>query len=183
MIPMYLPIKTANCGDVVPYYYENAYKVHVMFMDTGHIRTTSASILRKSPVNLKDPMRPVVYGVGYLGVGRHKSHAAGGATHPCIIWRGILLRCYGKSQASCYRGVTVAKVWHNFQNFADWYEANGGRRGLQEDKDILAEGNKEYHPDKCLIVTPQENMEAANPNCDLGALLDRVRRRARSASS
>lgn len=53
-----------------------------------------------------------------------------------------------------------SKLWHNYQNFAQWFNENRydveGR--LHIDKDILYPGNKIYCPDTCLLVPQRINM-------------------------
>ena len=58
-------------------------------------------------------------------------------------------------------------LWHNYQNFAQWFNENRydveGR--LHIDKDILYPGNKIYCPDTCLLVPQRINMLFLNkPN-------------------
>ena len=60
-----------------------------------------------------------------------------------------------------------SKLWHNYQNFAQWFNENRydveGR--LHIDKDILYPGNKIYCPDTCLLVPQRINMLFLNkPN-------------------
>ena len=78
----------------------------------------------------------------------------------------MLSRCYLSSdkEYSRYgaRGVVVAPVWHNFQNFAKWVEQQCVPDDYQLDKDIKVKGNLVYSPDVCLLVSPQQNAEAAN---------------------
>ena len=63
----------------------------------------------------------------------------------------MIRRCYADLEnCSSYKDVIVCKEWHNFQNFAKWYEDNYYQfrdEIMQVDKDILKHGNKEYSPD------------------------------------
>ena len=73
-----------------------------------------------------------------------------------------MFRCYSeKSRAEnpTYVGCTVCREWHNFQNFAKWYDDNYPSDGHEYhlDKDILIDGNKEYSPVACMFVTRAEN--------------------------
>jgi len=69
-------------------------------------------------------------------------------------------RCYSEeylTRKPAYRGCTVCEEWHNFQNFAKWYDENYYEilnEKMQLDKDILYKGNKIYSPNNC-IFTPQ----------------------------
>lgn len=63
-----------------------------------------------------------------------------------------------------YEDVTIAEEWWNFQNFARWYYKNlynvildGKEEIMCVDKDLLYPGNREYGPDKCLIVPNRIN--------------------------
>lgn len=100
-----------------------------------------------------NPYDPVVQGVGYRGVGQYSS-----TTHKSIHkrWCDMLKRAYNPADKdSAYINTTVCKEWHNFQNFAQWYEDNFYTIDgcvMQLDKDILCKGNREYCPDKCVFV-------------------------------
>lgn len=70
----------------------------------------------------------------------------------------MLKRCYDKNwkqKHPTYKDCTVCDEWHNFQNFAQWYEENYYEipgEIMQLDKDILIKGNKVYSPDTCCFV-------------------------------
>ena len=76
----------------------------------------------------------------------------------------MLKRCYSKKcqkKQPAYKGCIVCEEWHNFQNFAKWYEENyydvdGERMCL--DKDILVKHNKIYSPDTCIFVPETINL-------------------------
>lgn len=72
-------------------------------------------------------------------------------------WINIFKRCYNKTYQEkhpSYNNCIVDNEWHNFQNFAKWFEENY-IDGYQLDKDILVKGNKIYSPETCCFV-PQE---------------------------
>lgn len=109
---------------------------------------------------IKNPYHRSVYGIGYSGVGAYKLHIDKKVTPACQIWKGILGRGYNqkiKEKQPTYKDVTVCEDWHNFQNFAQWYEDNWKpyMQNWALDKDILVKGNKIYSPDTCVFV-PQE---------------------------
>ena len=57
--------------------------------------------------------------------------------------------------------------WHNYQNFAKWFEENKYEvnERLHIDKDILCPGNKIYCEEMCMLVPQRINMLFANkPN-------------------
>jgi len=95
-----------------------------------------------------------VYNIGFTGIGEYSNKKY---NKIYIIWSGMLERCYSEKKQQLhpsYIGVTVCEEWHNFQNFAKWYEENY-IEGFQLDKDILVKGNKIYSPETCCFV-PQE---------------------------
>lgn len=79
-------------------------------------------------------------------------------------WYGLLDRVYGRQETNryytSYKGCVVCDRWLNFSNFCDdmlsmWYDCD---EQLDIDKDIKYKGNKEYSPDKCLLVPHNINM-------------------------
>lgn len=76
-------------------------------------------------------------------------------------WKAMLGRCYSKVQqsrgSSTYDDCTVCEEWKTFSNFKDWLIA----RPYEEktlDKDFLVKGNKEYSPDKCVLISNALNV-------------------------
>ena len=65
-----------------------------------------------------------------------------------------------------YKDVTVCEEWHNFQNFAKWFEDNYVE-GFELDKDILVKGNKIYSPETCCFVPKEINSLFKNYNNNL----------------
>lgn len=69
----------------------------------------------------------------------------------------MLERCYNlehQERQPTYKGCKVDERWHNFQNFAQWYEENY-KESCVLDKDILVKGNKIYSFKNCCFV-PQD---------------------------
>ena len=112
---------------------------------------------------IKNLLAPLVYGKGYLGVGRHLP------SNRVVYraWSRVLERAYSEKWLiayPCYAGTKVSEEWHNFQNFAEWCEGQkffnarddkGKRYAL--DKDILVKGNKTYSPETCCFVPAELN--------------------------
>src|SRR5690606_1246030 len=101
-----------------------------------------------------DLLKPSVYGVGYLGAGRHNYTTSPEAYKK---WTAMLSRCYNTKSTGWLSyggdGVRVSKEWHNFQNFAKWFTSYKFKEdGWHLDKDILVKGNKLYCPEFCCIV-------------------------------
>lgn len=160
IIPNGTEFMTLHCGMAVTTKHESSKKIHIRFIKTGYETTASVEqVINKTPPMIKDPYAPVAYGVGFDGVGRHTTYSGGIESLTHGIWRAMLRRCYGKEYRPSYEECYVADEWHNFQTFADWYEANGGGPGLELDKDIKYLGNKVYSPDHCLIVTRLQNAQ------------------------
>ncbi len=104
---------------------------------------------------IKNPFHPTIHGIGYYGLGKYTANYKS-----YEVWRGILNRAYNQKYSekiNTYKDVTVCEEWHNFQNFAKWFEENykPHMEGWHLDKDILVRGNKTYSPETCCFV-PQE---------------------------
>ena len=136
--------------------YINTTHVDVEFIETGYRTTAHACNIRGRKV--KDKLLPKLYGVGFVGDGCHKGSIKCKHTKSYKVWHSMMSRCYDASTQArypTYKGCTVAKEWHNFQIFAEWFEANY-IEGYQLDKDIIGNG-KLYSPETCLFVTHAEN--------------------------
>jgi len=106
---------------------------------------------------VKNPYHKAVYGIGYIGVGIHRTTSNGKPTKTYQKWIGMLERCYCKKSIirnPTYIGCSVHEDWHNFQVFAEWFKENY-KEGFHLDKDILVKRNKVYSSKTCVFV-PQE---------------------------
>lgn len=107
---------------------------------------------------VKCPYEPRLYNIGYIGEGKYQTKENGKHTKCYITWSRMLERCYSekyRQKHETYEYAETIKEWHNFQNFAKWfddnyYEVKGQRMEL--DKDILYKGNKIYSPNTCVFV-------------------------------
>ena len=130
---------------------DNWRSVCIEFIETGY-----RYIVYRRSANLgkvKDRLVPSVYGVGFIGAAGKINRQAHNA------WTAMLGRCYSHKyhqRRPTYADCTVTPEWHNFQNFAIWYEENH-KPGLHLDKDIKITGNRVYGPDTCTFVTQLEN--------------------------
>jgi len=107
--------------------------------------------------SIRNPFHKSVIGVGYLGEGTYKTKEKGKMTSAYNTWCKMLERCYSEKfriKYPTYKDVTVCEKWHNFQNFAKWFEENYVE-GFHLDKDILCKNCKIYSPETCCFV-PQE---------------------------
>ena len=142
-------------------------------LNTGVILTTTYSNLKKGC--LKNPYHPSVYGVGYMGVGKYTSQINGKLWKGYDVWHSFLRRSYWKgyhASEKSYKDVTVCDEWHNFQNFAEWFEENykDYMQGWDLDKDIICSDCKIYSPQTCTFVPIEVNKFFIKPrgkNTDL----------------
>lgn len=149
--------KTNKYGNLKVVNYIDCRNVIVEFIDTCHMTTTQSVNIYKG--NVRDPMRPSTHGIGYLGVGVYNSRY-----RAYSIWTLMLYRCYSKKSLErnpTYVDCSVSKDWHNFQNFAKWYEGNY-RDGYELDKDLLVVGNRVYSEGTCVLVPPKINCFITN---------------------
>ncbi len=135
-------------------------EVEVKFA-SGHVCLAETGQIRKG--NVKNPYLPVLHGVGFMGVGSHKSKVSGKKTLTYNTWKSMIERCYSPNSSSYLnyggKGITVCKDWHNFQNFAEWFvqQPNYGKCGFELDKDMVKIGNKVYCSDYCSILPREIN--------------------------
>lgn len=147
-----------NGEEMVIIKYINSKNIDVYFPKYNYINKNKTFPNFKKG-NIRCPYTKNVYGVGYLGDGEYKTKENGKITRVYDVWRNMIRRCYSKEDKKSfmsYKAVTVCEEWHNFQNFAKWYEENyyevdGERTEL--DKDILIKGSKIYSPETCCFVT------------------------------
>jgi len=140
--------------------YVNAHNVDILFENGVILKNRKYDSLKKGSVI--NPYYPSVYGIGYIGEGDYKSCCYENKHTKCYsLWKSMLRRCYVNTQQEkqpTYKNCKVTKEWHNFQNFAEWFEENWKSKYMQDwqlDKDILIKGNKIYSPETCAFV-PQE---------------------------
>lgn len=94
--------------------------------------------------------------------------------HPLyLIWNAMKGRCFNpnKEDYCSYgaKGVQVCELWqHDFKAFYDWCMANGWRKGMNIDKDIIPKKlgipALLYSPEMCSIVTSKENQNGRSNN-------------------
>jgi hypothetical protein len=114
--------------------------------------------------NVWNPYDKTICGVGFIGVGKYKTGTSKKKTDNYRIWENLIYRCYGekfRDSRPAYKGCTVCQEWHNFQNFAQWYDENFydcGEGRMHIDKDIIIKDNKLYSPETCILVPQRINM-------------------------
>jgi hypothetical protein len=136
--------------------YINSHDIVVEFIEFGNL--VKATWQQFNDGEIKNPFDRSIFGVGYLGTGKYMAYINRIATPQYASWKHMLERCYDDKlhkKFSTYKNCKVVEEWHNFQNFAAWYDQNyynveGERMHL--DKDILHKGNKIYSPETCVFV-------------------------------
>lgn len=117
---------------------------------------------------VKNPNHPSVYGVGYMGQGEYVAWGGENVVKSYQMWIGMLQRCYDEKtqeKRPTYMGCTVSEEWHNYQNFAKWYEENYKleyMQGWHLDKDIICPECRQYSPTTCAFVPMEVNSMFVN---------------------
>ena len=141
--------------------YNNARDMIVMF-DNGY--TTKTTYYEFKHGIVRNPYDKSVLGVGYLGEGIYKSKIEKVRTKEYMTWENMLRRCYDEKYHNnypTYKECQIHSEWHNFQNFAKWYNENYymvDEEVMCLDKDVLSKGNKIYSPDNCIFVPQAINL-------------------------
>lgn len=145
--------RSRKCGNYIVTYVKSSTDVGVKFLETGFSKENNAAKEVLSG-NIKDPYFPLLYGVGYFGIGEFNSK-----DKPYKVWEGILARCFplDKTKFPSYKNCSVCEEWLNYQVFAKWYFENApiDMGKVNVDKDLLVPNNKIYSPETCCII-PQE---------------------------
>ena len=84
-------IYKTNCsGDLKIIKYRSSKDIDVEFISTGYITTAEAAAIRKGEV--KDRLHPKICGVGFIGVGDHKSRVRWRYTKKYDAWKSMIYR-------------------------------------------------------------------------------------------
>lgn len=153
--------KNTKGSEYVVVDYKNYENITVEFCDDNKYRTIKSADCVKAG-NIKNPFQPLLFGIGYFGVGPHKSKAGpakqGYPNLPAYSsWVNMLSRCYDKNYIShhIYENTKVHVDWHCFQTFADWYSKQLLNARWPDrtctDKDILGDGTV-YSSYNCCLV-------------------------------
>lgn len=149
--------KTNNFGSEIKITeYNNANDIIVVFPEYNWQCKSAYKEFKKG--SIRCPYEPRIHGIGYLGEGPYKPHIGRKHTKVYEVWSNMISRCYNNEfwiEHPTYKDCVVCKEWHNFQNFAKWYEENYyeiPNMKMHIDKDILIKNNKIYSPKTCIIV-------------------------------
>lgn len=154
-------ITTNKCGSKIKIIEYNSYNNIIVEFDNGFITKTTYGAFKIG--NIKSPYCKSVYGIGYLGEGKYEAVENDKMVKSYELWRNIFIRCYDKKQKQkipTYEGCSICEEWHNYQNFAQWFDKNYYKIDNQQmhlDKDILIKGNKIYAPETCVVVPNRIN--------------------------
>ena len=150
--------------------YNGARDIIVEFQDINKYIVNSTYNKFKSK-EIRNPYDKTLNNIGYTGVGIYNK-----VTHINIYnkWYDIFRRCYNTRELlrfPTYIGCTICEEWHNFQNFAKWFEGNYyeiDNEVMCLDKDILYKGNKIYSPETCILVPNRINVLFTKSNSKRG---------------
>jgi len=108
--------------------------------------------------NVNNPYHKTTLGIGYVGEGKYKPKVNGKMSRQYRVWDAMMRRCYEPvtKRNSTYYDVSVCEEWHNFQNFAEWFDQNYVE-GWYMDKDILCYECRKYSPETCCFVPNEVN--------------------------
>ena len=139
--------------------------IDIEFIDEFHYIKEHQIYSNFKSGSVKNPYDRTICGVGYIGVGEYKTGTDTKHTEEYQNWTCMIRRCYDeklKERYSAYYGdCFVCDEWHNFKNFARWWNENIYRVGTERmhlDKDILFDGNRMYSPNTCVISPQRINM-------------------------
>ena len=144
--------------------YTNCDDIHVQFDDNTIIQSCYKSF-RKGQI--KNPNAICVQNIGYIGIGKYNGYEKYQRNINYTTWIDMLERCYNiKSKKHIsYEGCSVDKEWHNFQNFAQWFDENYyivNNEKMHVDKDLLFKGNKIYSANACIFLPKNLNLLLIN---------------------
>lgn len=126
----------------------------IQFENGSVVKNIHYSNIKRGKV--ENPMTPSVCNIGYIGVGQHRPKDN---IRRYNCWVDMLKRCYSQRLQKIqptYKDVTVCEEWHNFQNFAEWYN-NNHTEGYYLDKDIICKSCKIYSYETCAFVPSEIN--------------------------
>jgi len=143
-----------NCGSIARVIkYNNCSNIEIE-TDTGFNTIVSFHHLKEG--NIFDALKRNVCDIGYLGDGIYNSSNNKKAYQR---WIGIIKRCYNEKQLQIqptYINAIICNKWHNFQNFAKWFNDNY-IKDWEIDKDIKGKGLKIYSPETTMFVPKEIN--------------------------
>lgn len=142
-----------NYGPYTVVKFESHAKVLVRFDDTENEVYATAGNLSLGSV--KDKMKPLVYGKGFLGNGEAKASEKGKLTKSYLSWVAMLSGIfYEGNPFKTNKGKPISEEWLNFQNFDKWFQENTSGDNV---KVRLKEGKNTFSPKNCELSKPGKN--------------------------
>ncbi len=135
-------------------------QVEVLFKDTKYRGVYYKGNVKKG--EFKDPLKPSVYGAGFLGK-RYKKKSIYYDT-----WFNMMSRCFTSDiveKYNTYRDCTVCNEWLNFSVFEKWCMQTfpiNKKIKYELDKDLLRKSNKVYSPETCCWLPKEINQYLNN---------------------
>lgn len=115
-------VGVSTCGEKMTIVrYGGRRDIDVQFQDGTIVEHKRYDAFKTGKV--KNPYFPIVYGVGYFGIGDFKSKETGKPTKCYNTWVTMHARCYDpkcQEKYPTYKGCRVCKEWNNYQEFAKW---------------------------------------------------------------
>ena len=155
---------TKSYGDILVLEYINYRDVTVKFLNTGNVRKTATSEIRKGEI--RDNEAFPVYKVGVMDI---PNEVQRGKPVPkeYSIWNGVKQRCYNENirdKLPSYRDVEMSDNFKLYSYFKEWCNNQIGfnEEGWQLDKDILSKDSKVYSEHTCCFVPPEINCAVTN---------------------
>ena len=87
-----------------------------------------------------------------------------------VRWKCMLTRCYSvkfQEDNPTYKDCHVCEEWLIFSRFKKWMKAQAWE-GMELDKDILVNANREYSPSKCVFIHKKVNQFLTERGADRG---------------
>lgn len=150
--------KTKNYGDVVVLEYHSARDIIIKFLNTGNVRKTATSELRKGEI--RDNEAFPVCKVGVMDVPNVVTREHSPKSYK--VWNRMLQRCYNENLRhlhQTYADCVVSDDFNYYSKFKEWAEKQIGytQDGWALDKDIIVRGNKVYSAETCAFVPNEIN--------------------------
>lgn len=133
----------------------SSHDVNIKFSDGTIVQGLNYADIIKGQI--KNPNFPEICGIGFIGQGKYNYKNYKIAYNR---WRAMIKRGYCEikdiKQLS-YLNCTISSEWHNFQNYAKWFEENY-IEGWELDKDLLFKNNKHYSSKNCCFIPKELNI-------------------------
>lgn len=135
---------------IVEYY--GCHNCTIEFENGVRLKNITYGVLKNGGIH--NPFHKSVFDTGYLGLGKSIPTKNNIHTDCYLFWYRMLEKCYSKKykdiRVGNYRNLTVCEEWHNFQNFAEWFNKNY-KKGEKLNMKLLRE-SKIYNPNTLIFI-------------------------------